>query len=99
MTQSVVKSAARVLEVFEFFAERKAGATVNDVCTSLGYPQSSTSVLLKCLHSLGYLDYEASTRHYAPSARVRALGEWIAEATEATTAGEPVFSREAAAYA
>ena len=42
----VVKSAGRVLEVFEFFAHRHAPATVSEVTAALGFPLSSTSVLL-----------------------------------------------------
>ncbi len=32
---SVVKSAARVLEVFEYFSERRGPATVNDISFAL----------------------------------------------------------------
>ena len=74
MTQDVVKSAARVLEVCEFFASRRMPATVRDICHGLGYPQSSTSVLLKSLHTLGYLAYDAAARCYIPASRVTLLG-------------------------
>lgn len=74
---NVVKSAARVLEVFEFFAARRAAASVSDVCAALGYPQSSTSVLLKSLLTLGYLAYDTTTRRYIPTHRVAILGNWL----------------------
>lgn len=82
MSDTVVKSAARVLEVFEFFAGRKTPATVGEVCASLRYPQSSTSVLLKSLLTLGYLSYDGNTRRYAPSEKVARLGNWIVCAAE-----------------
>lgn len=82
MSDTVVKSAARVLEVFEFFAGRKTPATVGEVCASLGYPQSSTSVLLKSLLTLGYLSYDSGTRRYAPSEKVARLGNWIGNSTD-----------------
>ncbi len=82
MSDTVVKSAARVLEVFEFFAGRKAPATVGEVCASLGYPQSSTSVLLKSLLTLGYLSYDGTTRRYAPSVKVARLGSWITSSAD-----------------
>lgn len=81
VTENVVKSAARVLEVFEFFARRRSPASVSDLCVALGYPQSSTSVLMKSLFSLGYVSYDAITRRYTPTTRVAALGTWIAEST------------------
>ena len=81
--ENVVKSAARVLEVFEFFAGRRAAASVSDVCAALGYPQSSTSVLLKSLMTLGYLSYDPGTRRYLPTHRIALLGNWLpSEASE-----------------
>lgn len=72
-----VKSANRVLEVLEYFAERHAPATVGEICDALGYPQSSTSVLLKSLAELDYLTYSERGRSYRPTVRVLLLGAWI----------------------
>lgn len=72
-----VKSAARVLDILEFFAETRAPAAVMDVAKALGYPQSSTSALLKSLGSLGYLDYDCDARTYVPNLRVALLGAWL----------------------
>jgi IclR helix-turn-helix domain len=55
MDSSAIKSAKRVLEVFEFFAQRRGSATIGEISKALGYPQSSTSVLMKCLHELRYM--------------------------------------------
>jgi len=74
---STVKSARRVLEIFEHFAEKHEPATVGELALRLGYPQSSTSVLLKSLLTLGYLQYDASTRAYRPTMRVMLLGSWV----------------------
>jgi DNA-binding IclR family transcriptional regulator len=74
---AVVKSAGRVLEVLEFFDEVRRDAPVAEIAARLGYPQSSTSVLLKSLVQLGYLDYDAGTRTYLPTARVALLGTWL----------------------
>src|SRR5690606_23559085 len=51
-----VKSAARALRVLELFDELRRDARVAEISMRLGYPQSSTSVLLKCLEKAGYLD-------------------------------------------
>ena len=75
--EGTVKSARRVLEIFEFFAETRAPATVKELSQQLGYPQSSTSKLLTSLLTLGYLRYEAATRSYRPTLRVMLLGSWV----------------------
>ena len=72
-----VKSAQRVLEVLEFFAHEQQRATVMQVAAALGYPQSSTSMLLATLESLGYLRFEPSDRTYTPTLRVMLLGSWL----------------------
>jgi DNA-binding IclR family transcriptional regulator len=72
-----VKSARRVLEVFEFFLQRRRPATVNDVVTALGYPQSSASGLLKTLTKLRYLHYDRYERTYLPTIRIAILGGWL----------------------
>lgn len=76
---AVVKSAGRVLEIFEFFAHRHAPATLSEVAGALGYPTSSTSALLKSLASLGYLEHEPRLREYQPTIRFAVLGTWIFE--------------------
>jgi len=72
-----IKSAQRVLEVLEYFNPERHHATVMDIARSMGYPQSSTSELLSCLVSLGYLHCDRRARVYWPSARVALLGAWV----------------------
>ena len=74
-----VKSAARVLQVFELFAHRQAPATVSEVARALEFPVSSTSVLLKSLARLGYLEHRARSREYLPTIRFAVLGGWMLE--------------------
>ncbi|WP_137178933.1 IclR family transcriptional regulator [Roseomonas sp. AR75] len=75
-----IKSAKRTLEVLEFFAVTHRPATVMEVARALGYPQSSTSVLLGGLTRLGYLEFDAAARSYRPTLRVLLLGAWQQEA-------------------
>ena len=72
-----VKSAHRVLEVLEYFAQGTSKATVMQIAKDLAYPQSSTSVLLASLAQLGYLRFESEDRTYAPTLRVMLLGSWL----------------------
>lgn len=72
-----VKSAGRVLQILELFDELQREARVSEIAERLGFPQSSTSMLLKSLAQLGYLDYEAGSRTFLPSPRVALLGAWL----------------------
>ena len=72
-----VKSAARVLELLSFFAERRRSLTVTEIARALGYPQSSASALLTSLTKSGYLNYDRYNRQYTPTLRVALLGAWV----------------------
>lgn len=77
MENSVVKSAARVIQILEFFDSVRRACAVAEVADHYGWPHSSTSVLMRSLVSLGYLHYEAGSRTYIPSMRVALLGDWL----------------------
>lgn len=72
-----VKSARRVVQLLEFFDDIRRGARVTEIAASLQYPQSSTSILLKSLTELGYLEYDPRNRTYLPTPRVTLLGSWL----------------------
>ena len=80
MRPQPIKSAARVIEVLELFTTDPRPLSLKEVSTRLGYPQSSTTVLMKSLMSLGYLNFEPVRRVYFPTLRVSRLGEWIPNA-------------------
>ena len=75
--QAAVKSAGRALQVLEFFVTLKREARAREIAEAIGMPQSSTSMLLRSLADLGYLDYDPKTRTYLPSPRVTLLGSWL----------------------
>jgi len=77
MRRHPVKSAARTLEVFELFSERRCPLRLHDIHLALDYPQSSTTNLLKGLVMTGYLNYNRATRAYLPTNRVAFLGSWL----------------------
>lgn len=78
-TPPPVKSALRVLELLEFFAEWRRPASVTEIAQSLGFPQSSTSVLLKSLKDSGYFDHDPRTGMYAPNVRLSLATAWVEE--------------------
>jgi DNA-binding IclR family transcriptional regulator len=77
MQQDQARSVKRTLEVLEYFDEENTSASVGRISRELGYPQSSTSILLKSLLNLGYLSHDDKTRTYRPTARVALLGRGI----------------------
>jgi DNA-binding IclR family transcriptional regulator len=77
MRRKAVKSATRTFEVLELFAERRRPLALNEIYTVLGYPQSSTTNLLKSMVMMGYLNYSRSQRTYQPTMRLASLGSWI----------------------
>jgi len=76
-SRSAVKSAGRVLEVLELFEDLRRPARVGEIAERLQYPQSSTSVLLRCLVDLGYATYDADSRTFCPSYRMSLMGSWV----------------------
>lgn len=72
-----VKSALRVLKIYEYFIETQKPARAKDIARALEMPQSSTSVLLRSLLDAGYLDQDPKDRTYMPTPRVTLLGAWI----------------------
>ena len=77
MRRKAVKSATRTFEILELFAERRLPLALHDIHTTLGYPQSSTTNLLKSMVMMGYLNYNRAARTYQPTMRLTALGSWI----------------------
>jgi len=75
--QKIVKSACRVLEILELFDELQRPSSVMEIADRLGYPQSSTSALLRSLVALGYLNHDRYARSYVPSSRVALVGSWV----------------------
>jgi DNA-binding IclR family transcriptional regulator len=50
---------------------------MKEISTSLGYPPSSTTYLLKALSASGHLNYNKRFRNYFPTSRIRTIGAWI----------------------
>lgn len=73
---SSVKSATRVLQIFELFDSMRAPLKVGEIAARLDLPQSSTSALLRSLVGLGYLAADPAARTFVPTARIGLLGSW-----------------------
>ena len=77
MSGQTVKSARRVVEIFEVFAAQRRALTLKDIVDQLGYPASSASSVLKSMVALGYLDFDRGSHTYMPTMRLPDLVGWI----------------------
>lgn len=76
----LVRQAANVLELMEYFARRKRPATLAEISDDLGWPRSSTFNLVGTIADKGWL-YEPRARNgYYPSPRWLTLARTVAEA-------------------
>ncbi|KHK90336.1 IclR family transcriptional regulator [Novosphingobium malaysiense] len=82
MTKRDVKSAIRVLEIFELFSEHRKPLRQKDIIDELDYPQSSATILLKSLTSRGYLRYDLNNRQYFPTLRLSQISSWISSVVD-----------------
>ncbi|WP_157219565.1 IclR family transcriptional regulator [Flavisphingomonas formosensis] len=89
----IIKSAHRVLQVFEFFTDARRPASATEIANALDFPQSSTSMLLRSLVSLGYLDYHREGRTFQPTIRLSLLGGWIPERIDVASSLIEMLSR------
>jgi DNA-binding IclR family transcriptional regulator len=80
MQSAQVKSATRAIEILEYFMGVRKARSMSEIALSLGYPQSSTTVLLKTLVTLGYLNFDRRERVYFPTPKVTSLGDWVPRA-------------------
>ena len=72
-----VKSALRVLELFELFDRVQRPLMLGELVSLTGYPQSSCAALLATLTTRGYLLHDRRRRTYAPTVRLSQLGAWV----------------------
>jgi IclR family acetate operon transcriptional repressor len=78
--QMLVKQAANVLELMEYFARRKRPATLAEIADDLGWPRSSTFNLVGTIAEKGWL-YEPRARSgYYPTPRWLTLARAVADA-------------------
>ena len=73
----IVKSVARTCQTLVYFDDVRRPLSVVEVSRKLGYPQSSTSALLKSMVKLGFLTHDPQKKNYFPTERVPLLGSWM----------------------
>lgn len=86
-----VKSAMRVLDLFEYLRRWNAAQTHTQIAAQLAIPKSSLTQLLKTLVHRGYLDYDPASKGYFLGPAVTALGQRSAETQDLASAAESVL--------
>lgn len=76
-----VKSADRVLDIFELFAEEEDALSLMDIARKLGLPSSSTYKLLQNLHARGYLESDRQGRSFRLGYKLFEIGSKYARKT------------------
>ena len=77
MSQDLVKSAARALEILELFGSTRKRMNSAQIAAALGYPKSSLSLLLRSLVAQRYLSTGSGDQDYFPTLKLARLGDWI----------------------
>lgn len=77
LPDSVVKSAARTIQILEFIDHVRRDVSGSEVAAALNYPASSTSALLRSMVAMGYLQHDRDTRTYRLTRRTGLLGAWV----------------------
>lgn len=92
-----VKSAMRVLDLFEYLRRWNAAQTHTQIAARLGIPKSSLTQLLKTLVHRGYLEYDPASKGYFLGPAVVALGRRSAETRDLVSVAEAVLADAARA--
>ena len=87
-----VKSAERVLEIFELLKDYPDGLTSKEIGDKLGYAASSTFNLVKTLSDEGYL-LENSNKRYGLGAKLIQLGAYASSYLDLSKIADPVLKR------
>jgi DNA-binding IclR family transcriptional regulator len=85
---SAVKSALRVLEIFELLSENPGGLTIQEISTMLKIPQSSTFSLVQTLSSKSYL-HLLNSKKYRLGHKLIAIGTSVLESLDMHTVAQP----------
>lgn len=87
-----VKSATRVLDLFEFLARWDSEKTHAEIADELGIPKSSLTKLLQTLLQRGYLSYVPVSKGYALGPAIGGLAKRASEGGDLIAAAGPVLT-------
>ena len=88
---TAVKSADRVLDLFELLARRSNGLPHQEIAEALDIPKSSLTQLLKTVISRGYVSYSGSDKHYHLGDRFTSIVRQISRPLDLVTQALPIL--------
>ena len=83
-----VKSAERVLMIFNLLAQHREGLTIKEISSILSFPQSSTSGLIETLYTNSYLTVDHN-RKYKLGPKLIQLGGAAKDSLDLYAQGSP----------
>lgn len=86
-----VKSATRVLDLFEFLSRWDSEKTHAEIAEDLGIPKSSLTQLLKTLVRRGYLSYDSASKGYQLGHSIAKMAKRTNERNELIALAGPVL--------
>jgi DNA-binding IclR family transcriptional regulator len=94
-TPAGVKSAVRVLDIFELLVQHPNGLSLSEICTVLDLPKSSGHALLMTLAHRGYLREGRRERTYRLGPALFEIGSAYISSTDLVTDGQAIVSEVA----
>jgi IclR family acetate operon transcriptional repressor len=76
MRTEAARSVERIFDILELMDAEQRPLNMAEIVDWLGFPPSSTAVLLRSMVALGYLHHDRSSRRYSPTIRLAHLGAW-----------------------
>ncbi|MGR9145720.1 IclR family transcriptional regulator (plasmid) [Rhizobium leguminosarum] len=92
VTSSHVKSATRVLDLFEFLSRWDSEKTHTEIADELGIPKSSLTQLLKTLLQRGYLAYAPISKGYRLGPSIASLAGKVHGNSDLVNAAGPILT-------
>ncbi|MFL6517104.1 MAG: IclR family transcriptional regulator [Bacillus sp. (in: firmicutes)] len=87
-----VKSAERVLQIFELLSHNPEGLTIKEISEKLSFPQSSTSNLMATLLKQGYLGVDAAKK-FKLGAKLVHIGTMAMENLDISLQAKPYLEK------
>ena len=92
-TRSAVKSADRLLDLFELLARVNGGLSHSAITAALGIPKSSLTQLLKTATGRGYVAYSAAGKSYRLGERFTSMARLTSRRQDLVGLAQPVLER------
>jgi len=89
----LVPSTMRAMNVLEYLAQSKRGASISEISRNLALPKSSTYLVLKTLEQGGYLRRNVQSSRYYFGSRLVCFSRKVLENLDLRAVARPILSR------